>query len=227
MIGNDPNRAATASRSEARFRSCQSGARAPGRRRGSSNARPAASRKRAENIAVDPSCRTTRRSTSSGSGSSNEVSGGRSPSGYRTTNPSSDHITSTSSPASSRMRAVAAIAHGAWTRLPSGDNTATRQSPRSSRERSMTMVRSSGTAPAAANCSSRYAIRLAAAFASRPWSCSSVATAAAGSSLRSSRTSFPIAMPSSTGRPGPSPFQNGILPGSPGAGETITRSCVI
>ena len=36
MIGNDPNRAATASRSEARLRSCHSGARAPGRRRGSS-----------------------------------------------------------------------------------------------------------------------------------------------------------------------------------------------
>ena len=103
-----------------------------------------------------PSCRTTSRSTSSGSGSSSEVSGGRSPSGYRTTNPSSDHITSTSMPASSRMRAVAAIAHGAWTRLPSGDSTATRQSPRSSRDRSMTMVRSSGTAPAAACCSSRY-----------------------------------------------------------------------
>ena len=32
-------------------------------------------------------------------------------------------------------------------------------------------------------------------------------------------------MPSSIGRPGPSPFQNGILPGWPGAGETSTRSC--
>jgi hypothetical protein len=34
MIGNDPNRAATASRSAARLRCCQSGARAPGRRGG-------------------------------------------------------------------------------------------------------------------------------------------------------------------------------------------------
>ena len=98
----------------------------------------AALTKRAENIAVDPSCRTTSRSTSSGSGSNNDVSGGRSPSGYLITNPSSDHITSTSTPATSRMRAVAAIAQGACTRLPSGDNTATRQSPRSSRERSIT-----------------------------------------------------------------------------------------
>ena len=37
----------------------------------------------------------------------------------------------------------------------------------------------------------------------------------------------PMASPSSSGRPARSPFQNGILPGSPGAGETSTRSCVI
>ena len=34
----------------------------------------------------------------------------------------------------------------------------------------------------------------------------------------------PIARPNSSGRPTPSPFQNGILPGSPGAGETMTWS---
>ncbi len=33
--------------------------------------------------------------------------------------------------------------------------------------------------------------------------------------------------PNSSGRPGPSPFQKGILPGSPGAGVTRTRSWVI
>ena len=33
--------------------------------------------------------------------------------------------------------------------------------------------------------------------------------------------------PNSSGRPARSPFQNGILPGSPGAGDTSTRSCVI
>ena len=32
----------------------------------------------------------------------------------------------------------------------------------------------------------------------------------------------PIARPSSSGRPGPSPCQNGIFPGCPGAGVTIT-----
>ncbi len=49
-----------------------------------------------------------------------------------------------------RICAVTAIAHGAWMRLPSGDSRQTRQSPSSSRQRSMTIVRSSGTAPAAA-----------------------------------------------------------------------------
>jgi hypothetical protein len=37
----------------------------------------------------------------------------------------------------------------------------------------------------------------------------------------------PIASPSSYGRPTPSPFQNGTAPGTPGAGETSTRSRVI
>ncbi len=33
----------------------------------------------------------------------------------------------------------------------------------------------------------------------------------------------PIARPSSIGRPTVSPFQNGSLPGTPGAGVTVTR----
>ena len=33
--------------------------------------------------------------------------------------------------------------------------------------------------------------------------------------------------PSSSGRPAASAFQNGVLPGSPGAGDTMTRSWVI
>ena len=44
---------------------------------------------------------------------------------------------------------------------------------------------------------------------------------------RSSRTNAPTARPSSSGRPGRSPCQNGILPGSPGAGVTVTRSNVM
>ena len=42
-----------------------------------------------------------------------------------------------------------------------------------------------------------------------------------------SRTNAPSARPSSIGRPGPSPRQNGSRPTSPGAGATITRSRVI
>ncbi len=37
----------------------------------------------------------------------------------------------------------------------------------------------------------------------------------------------PIRSPSSNGRPTPSPFQNGAMPGMPGAGDTSTRSRVI
>ena len=40
-----------------------------------------------------------------------------------------------------------------------------------------------------------------------------------------SRVKAPMARPSSTGRPTPSPFQKGTLPGCPGAGVTSTRSC--
>ena len=45
--------------------------------------------------------------------------------------------------------------------------------------------------------------------------------------VASSRVNAPNARPSSSGRPGLSPFQNGILPGSPGAGTTTTRSRVM
>ena len=43
----------------------------------------------------------------------------------------------------------------------------------------------------------------------------------------SSREARPIFSPSSAGRPTPSPFQNGAIPGTPGAGETSTRSRVM
>ena len=42
-----------------------------------------------------------------------------------------------------------------------------------------------------------------------------------------SRRNAPWARPSSTGRPRPSPFQNGSRPGRPGAGSTSTRSWVM
>jgi len=74
--GNDPYRDATASKSAARLRCCQSGARRPGRRLGSNSERAAFSRNFAANSAVAPSWRTTSDCTSSGSGSSSRGSGG-------------------------------------------------------------------------------------------------------------------------------------------------------
>ena len=103
----------------------------------------------------------------------------------------------------------------------------TRQSPISSRKRSTTMVRSSGTTPVASACSSRYCRRLRAARSSRPCRSRRRSRAADAGEWRTSRTNWPTARPSSRGRPGPSPCQNGILPGCPGAGVTTTRSKVM
>ena len=59
-----------------RFRCCQSGVRAPGRRRGRRSAREAFSRNLAAKSAVDPSSRSTSDSTSSGEGRRCSTSGG-------------------------------------------------------------------------------------------------------------------------------------------------------
>ena len=155
------------------------------------------------------------------------IGGGASASGRCNAIPSSDQIDCTSSPRDSRRRAASASAHGAWMRAPNGVRMQRRQSPISSRKRSTTTVLSDGMAPVAAACSFRKVSRL---FAARSSSrCSLISRACATSWLRatSSRDVFPIASPSSYGRPTPSPFQNGTAPGTPGAGETSTRSRVI
>ncbi len=103
----------------------------------------------------------------------------------------------------------------------------TRQSPISSRKRSTTIVRSDGIAPVAVACSFRNVSRFRAARSSSEWRVVSRSTAALGPRATSSREARPIASPSSYGRPIPSPFQNGTAPGTPGAGETSTRSRVI
>ena len=89
------------------------------------------------------------------------------------------------------------------------------------------IVLSSGTAPAAATWSRMYSRRFLAARSSRSLRSRRRRAAASGSLARSSRVSAPIARPNSSGRVAVSPFQNGIFPGTPGAGETSTRSCVI
>ena len=102
-----------------------------------------------------------------------------------------------------------------------------RQSPISSRKRSTTMVRSVGKVPVACTCSSIYMSRFLAASGSRQWRSTNMFSAPAVGCISSSRIvrkNSPTACPSSTGRPSRSPCQNGILPGSPGAGLTMTRS---
>ena len=75
--------------------------------------------------------------------------------------------------------------------------------------------------------SARKRSRFSAAPGSRSCSFTSRVSAAGCGRARNSRTMAPMRRPNSSGRPGPSPFQNGILPGSPGAGVTSTRSCVM
>ena len=105
--------------------------------------------------------------------------------------------------------------------------TQTRQSPSSSRVRSTTIVRSSGTAPRGGRLVGDVLEQVLGGEAIEIVIAHEAIDCAAGGRPRSSRTSRPMASPSSRGRAGPSAFQNGIFPGSPGAGETITRSCVI
>ena len=201
--------------------------RSPGRRRGISSDRPAFSRKRAPKSAVSPTSAITSSSTSSGSTSTSSVGGTASASGRWSAIPSSDQIAWLSSPSASRKRAWIAIAHGACTRAPNGVRMQIRQSPISSRKRSTTTVRSDGTAPVAAACSPRNVSRFEAARSSSEKSAWSRSSPASWLRAASSRDAAPIAAPSSYGRPTPSPFQNGTAPGTPGAGETSTRSRVI
>ena len=218
---------ATWSRFCAFSRCCQSGVRWPGRRRGISSARDAFSRKRAPKSAVWPTSPTTSSSISSGPISRSARLGGASASGRWSAIPSSDQIDCASRPTESRRRAVSAIPHGACTRPPNGVRMQTRQSPISSRKRSTTIARSEGTTPVAAACSRRKVSRFWAARGSRWYSPRRCSRALSSERATSSREARPIFSPSSNGRPTPSPFQNGTAPGTPGAGETITRSRVI
>ena len=105
MIGNSPYFFATSSSDCDFSRCCHSGVRLPGRARGISSARPAFSRKRAPNSALEDSSPTTRSSSSSGSISTSSAPGGSSASGRWTMIPSSDQIASASRSSSSRIRA--------------------------------------------------------------------------------------------------------------------------
>ena len=80
-------------------------------------------------------------------------------------------------------------------------------------------------APASARATKRF--RLSTAHWSSPASTQPIVDLPSLPPAASSPANAPIALPSSAGRPRPSPFQNGTRPGCPNAGETSTRSEVI
>ena len=144
--------------------------------------------------------------------------------------PSSDQIVWTSSPSRSWSRASSAIVHGAWTRPPNGVSTTSRQSPSSSRNRSTTIRRSVGQrrrSPRARPRGTRAGSRPRGRRGRGPGAAapppSPGPSAPSPAPPRSRARRRPIARPSSIGRPTASPFQNGSLPGTPGAGVTVTR----
>ena len=227
MIGNEPKRDATCRSSDARRRVCQSGERLPGKRRGSSSARPAASRKRAAKSGVSESRATTRSSR------------GRDPAGTprpAAAPPPRGSARRCRRRSTGRRSRVAALAH----------HRADRHRPR--RVHLAAERREHAHAPVAdlvevaldddrAVVGHRAGGRVLVGevleqvargalvevvLLDRAGACLS-----AGSAARSDRVSAPIARPNSSGRAALSPFQNGIFPGTPGAGETSTRSCVI
>ena len=231
--GNCSYFAATDSSCAERCRCRHSGVRLRGSRRGSSSERAAHSRNREANSAEPPTSATTICSTSSGSSRMSSARGvdllavdvDARPAAARTM-PSSECATRASTPRRSRSRAPIASAHGALTCAPNGECTTSRQSPSSSRNRSTSSVRSSGMCRVASFCSARYASRLSAASTSSPAAVARSRAAGSGM-LDISRRNLPSARPSSSGRPGASPFQNGIRAGSPGAGVAMTRSAVM
>ena len=221
MIGNEPKRAATASRSAARLRCCHSGARAPGRRRGQQQrprgrlAEPRREQRGRPRAGAPPGARPRRGRARAAPGRAARRSRASAPRSRRRL-----HIISTSRPRSSRSAPSppSPTARGRGRRTARAPTAASR--PLVAASARSTMVRSSGTTPVARCWSARYCSRFSAARRVEAVLARSGALAAsAGAACRSSRVSSPIARPSSTGRPAPSPFQNGILPGSPGAGD--------
>src|SRR3954464_71666 len=121
MIGKSAYRWATSSSDCDFSRCCHSGVRRPGYARGMRSARPAFSRNRAPNSALDASSPTTASSTSSGSSITSSAPGGSSASGRWTMMPSSDQIASDSRPKTSRIRRLSASAHARGTPRPRPD----------------------------------------------------------------------------------------------------------
>ena len=172
----------------------------------------------------------TSSSTSSGSGSSASRSGSSSTSAKRSTMPSSVYITCTSKPLRDRRGCCcSAIAQGACTRAPNGVRMQTRQSPSSSRKRSTVIARSVGRLPVCAFLLGDVGRRdCRAANASSGVCCSQPVDAPRRSPSRAELAHEGAERAPELDRPAravAAPERQ--PPGSPGAGETITRSRVI
>ena len=217
-------RLATASRSAERWRCIHRGVRWPGRRRGSSSARAAFSRKRAAKSAEPPAPSHDSSSISSGSSSERlDRRAASTPSGRRTA-----IRRRTRSPAPRRRAARAAAprsrsptARGRGRRTARGCRPASRRARRGSARRRSCDRSGARRWPRAA--SSRYAT------GSRRELVEGGVVAQPRSPPRrrlgsSSRRKAPMRTAQLDRPPDASPCQNGILPGSPGAGVTITRS---
>ena len=228
MTGNEPYRRATWSRPCAFRRCCQRGVRWPGRRRGMSSARPAFSRNREPKSAVTLSSPITSSSISVGSTISSSIGGGR----VRVREVDRDPVVGperlhleTERIAQAGRRSPSPTARARAHRTASGCRHASRRSRRGSvrRRRSGRRARlrsrpagrsgtSSGSAPLARRASAR----------------SSAARSPSPRAVRPTRET-PCRSPrrARTACPGPLPSRTESPPGTPGAGETSTRSRVI
>ena len=141
MIGNSPYFFATSSSDCDFSRCCHSGVRLPGRARGISSARPAFSRKRAPNSALEDSSLTTRSSSSSGSISTSSAPGRLLGVGEVDDDPvvGPDRV-GLEAELVADPGADSASPQAAWTRPPNGLRMHSRQSPISSRKRSITIA---------------------------------------------------------------------------------------
>ena len=200
----------------------------PGGGAGSGGRAPAFSRNREPNSAVCPISATTRSSSSSGSGISSSVGGGASASGRWKAIPSSDQIDCASIPTASRSRAPdrhrpRRVDAGAERREDADAPVADLVAEALDDDRPV-----GGTAPVAASCSRRKPSRLLAALSSS-W-CSSLQPLQRFRAAR--RDQLPRELRRSARRARtasrrPRPSRTARRPGTPGAGETSTRSRVI
>ena len=209
MIGNEPHLAATCCRSCAFSRCCHSGVRWPGRRRGSSSARAAFSRKRAANSGLTATRSSTQILDVAG-GTADQLGGRRrvgvgQPDGDAVVGP----VASTSMPSASVMPRLdghrPGRVHAAAERRQHADPpVADLVAEPLDHDRAVVGHHAGGP---------RLVVQVG----------GEVAGGALVQRRRSERVpgvaSRPPPGPARSGRPMPSPFQNGILPGTPGAGE--------